>query len=181
MRIESEGEAERLLCSILRDTQTRQRCLETFADAVREAHYHSEGLWAITCSKDKVRLQVGPVIIGNIGDRRAGTERLWLALDRTSLVRGDEGPTVEGSGDWEWGVGKWATYRVVPTRNGCYFPSEGHEEIWPEIRELHFEAIRKAARRGGLRQRTKDGHSPGISRYLRNALGRSVPDPAYSG
>ena len=121
------------------------------------------------------------MIICNIGDRNAGTERHWLALDRDSLARAGTNAMLEGSEAWEWGVGKWATYRVVPTRNGCYFPPEGHEEILPEIRELHFEAIRKAARRGGLRQKTQDGHSPGIPRYLWNALGRSVPDPAYSG
>ncbi len=181
MRIDSEGEAERLVCSILRNAQTRRRCLEAFADAVCEAHHYSEGLWAVTCSEEKVRLQVGPVIICNIGDRYAGTERLWLALDRDSLARAGDGLTFERSRDWEWGVGKYATYRAIPTRNGYYLPSERHEEIWPEIRELHFEAIRKAAKRGGLRSKTKNGHSPGIPEYLRNALGRSVPDPAYSG
>ena len=181
VRIDSEGEAEKLVGSILRNTQTRQRCLEAFADAACEADRHSDGIWAVTCSKEKIRLQVGPVIICNIGDRRAGTERLWLALDRESLARAGERSTFEGSGDWEWGVGKYATYRVISTRNGCYFPSERHEKIWPEIRGLHFEAIRRAGQRGGSRQRTKDGHSPGILEHLRNTLGRSVPDPAYSG
>ena len=180
MRINSEGEAKRLVCSILRDAETRRRCLEAFADAVREAHHHSEGLWAVTCLEEKVRLQVGPVIVCNIGNKRLGNERVWLALDRDSLGA-DQEALLAGSGDWQWGVGEFATYRVVPTRNGCYFPSERHEEIWPEIREMHFEAIRKAAQRGGLRPKTKVGHSPGILEYLKNALGRSVPDPAYSG
>ena len=69
----------------------------------------------------------------------------------------------------------------IPTRNGYYLPSEDHEDIWPEIRELHFKAIRRAADRGGLRPKTKEGHSPGVLEYLRNTLGRSLPDPAYSG
>ncbi len=69
----------------------------------------------------------------------------------------------------------------IPTRNGYYLPSEDHEDIWPEIRELHFKAIRSAADRGGLRPKTKEGHSPGVLEYLRNTLGRSLPDPAYSG
>ena len=180
MRIQTGGEAEGLVRSILRDAQTRRRCLEAFADAICEAHRHSEGLWAITCSEEKIRLQVGPVIICNIGDRHVGTERLWLALDMDSLARSGSRSTFEGSGDWEWGAGKWATYRAVPTRNGYYLPSEKHEEIWPEIREHHFEAIRKAAQRGGLRSRTRDSHSPGVPEYLRSTLGRSVPDPAHS-
>ena len=180
MRIDSEGEAERLICSIVRDVKTRQRCLEAFAEAVREAHRHSEGIWAVTCSDEKVRLQVGPVIICNIGDKSAGTERLWLALDRDSLARGGKAALLEGSVDWEWGVGKYATYRVIPTRNGCYFPSERYEDIWPEVRELHFESIRRAAQRGGLRPKTKEGHSPGVLEYLRSTLGRSMPDPVYA-
>ena len=179
MRIDSEGEAERLIRSIVRDATTRQRCLGAFADAVCEADRYGEGQWAVTCSKEKIRLQVGPVRICNIGDKSAGTERLWLALDRDSLRAGKEA-LLEGSGDWEWSD-KDQRYQAIPTRNGYYFPSEEHEKIWPEIREIHFEAIRKAAQRGGLRPKTKAGHSPGILKYLRTTLGRSVPEPAYYG
>jgi hypothetical protein len=153
----------------------RRRCLEAFADAVVEADHHSEGLWAITCTEEKIRLQVGRVIICNIA-----VERMWMALDRDSLARGGKEALLERSKSWQWSS-KDSRYREIPTRNGYYLPSEDHEDIWPEIRELHFNAIRRAAERGGLRSRTKENHSPGVLEYLKNTLGRSLPDPAFSG
>jgi hypothetical protein len=39
VKIDSEGQAEGLVCSIVRDTERRRRCLEAFAEAVREASY----------------------------------------------------------------------------------------------------------------------------------------------
>ena len=179
MRIESAAEAEKYVSSILRDEDIERRCLEAFADTVEEAIRSNEEQWAITCKKGKVRLQVGPVIICNIGDGRAGTERLWMALDRDRLAREGKTALLDTFEEWQWSDVD-QEYTAVSTRNGYYVPSERHDKVWLEIRELHFESIRKAADRGGLRLPTKNGHSPGVLEYLRSTIGRTLPPPAYS-
>ena len=111
MKVNSESEAERLICSLVSE-QMRRRCLEAFADAVVEANHHTEGLWAITCTEEKVRLQVRRVIICNIA-----AERMWMALDRDSLASGGKESLLENSKSWQWSK-KDSRYNYIPTRNG---------------------------------------------------------------
>ncbi|MDD3316571.1 MAG: HNH endonuclease [Methanosarcina sp.] len=64
--------------------------------------------------------------------------------------------------------------------NGYYFPSSRDLEIWPIIRDFHFEYIRKVANKyEWLNLKSQSKHAPELLDYLNNELGQSVPSPNY--
>jgi putative restriction endonuclease len=177
MTISSESEARQHVLSILPERDVRQKCLEVFAEAVTEADACGRDRWAVTyrTGRDmKVRLIAGHIIVCTLGNGR-----IWMALDREILATSNARSLLEASGDWEWGTGRFAEYRQIPSKNGYYLPSEKHLEIWPVIRQLHFESIRRAADQTTMDPRTPGRHSPEILQYLRDETGRDLPDPLY--
>jgi hypothetical protein len=63
MVLGSEGEARRLMLSVLPTPDTRHKCIVVFADAIEEANRHGRDVWAVTHTRDKVRLIVGHIIV----------------------------------------------------------------------------------------------------------------------
>ncbi len=178
MKSSSEDEAERFVVSVLPEAGIRQECLTMFADAVEEAHRCGRDRWAVTRTAEKVRLIVGHVIVCTFRDRPEHGP-VWMALDEELLGTSNHRSLLERSGDWEWDVDQYPRYATIRSRNGYYSPSEKHAELWPMIRRLHFEAIRKAADHRAMDPRTSKGHSPEILRYIEKELGRQLPDPLY--
>lgn len=175
MKVSSETEARKHVISILKESNAGHILLRMFADAISEANVHGREKWAITCTNSKVRLQVGHVIICTLEDGR-----IWMALDKSLLEVSRRRSRFENTEDWRWDDSVYPEYSSINSKNGYYFPSEQHEEIWPEIRRLHFESIYRAADGSSIRSSTTEGHSSGILKYLRNTLGCRVPDPLYS-
>lgn len=140
--VSSEGEARQLFLSILPEPDTRQKCLTVFADAIEEANRHGRDVWAVTHTRDKVRLIVGHIIVCTL-ENRPEHGPIWMALDK-GLV-GTSKSLLERSGDWRWDVDQYPEYPTIESRNGYYSPSQKHAELWPTIRRLHFESIGKAA------------------------------------
>ncbi len=166
--VSSEGEAERLILSILPQSDTRQKVLTVFADAIEEANRHGRDVWAVRDNRArKVRLHVGRVVICTIGNGS-----IWMALDKGLLDTSNHESFLERSGDWEWGKGRYAEYRLIPSRNGIYMPSEKHPELCPVIRRLHFESISKAANQTTIDPRTHKGHSTELPSYIGKQLAR---------
>ncbi len=177
MAIGSEGEARQHMLSIFPEADIRQKCLVMFAEAIDEANRQGRDTWAVTHATGtgrKVRLIVGHLIVCTLGNGR-----LWMALDKGLLETPNHRSLLAESDDWEWGTGRYAEYRQIPSRNGYYRPLEEHSEIWDVIQRLHFESIFKAASQTTMDPRTPGRHSPVILEYLRNELGRRVPDPLY--
>lgn len=174
MKVGSDGEAERLVLSILPEVDVRQKCLEIFADAIAEANIYGRDKWAVVHTSRKVRLIVGHIIVCTIVDGH-----VWMALDKGLLGSSNDRSLLEQSGDWEWDTDGYPEYPSISSRNGHYRPSEKHAEIWPAVRRLHFESIYRAANQTTMDPRTPQGHSPEILRHLRNELGRHVPDPLH--
>ena len=104
---------------------------------------------------------------------------IWMALDEGLLDTFHYQPLLEQSADWEWDTEKYPEYPTIQSRNGYYRPSERHADIWPLIKQLHFESVRKAAGQTTMDPRTPRGHALEILEYLRTELGRGVPDPLY--
>jgi len=108
-------------------------------------------------------------------------EGLWLSLDKQLLdERKDAQNLLEASEAWRWGEGDWAEYQRVPSRNGYYIPSKDSLDIWPVIRGLHFEHIKKTAGEcNQLRGPSQRNHSPELLAYISSELERSIPYPDY--
>ena len=101
-----------------------------------------------------------------------------MALDKDALATSGSRSLLEASDDWNWGTGRYAEYRQIPSRNGYYLPSDEHHVIWPAIRGFHFESIRKAADQSTMDPRTSKRYTPAILQYLRNELGRENRTPS---
>ncbi len=178
MTISSEGEARQLMLSILPETGNREKCLMACADAITEANAQGRDKWAVTHTSGKVRLVVGHLIVCTLRNRPEHGP-MWMALDKELMRTSNYRSLLEQSDDWEWDTEKYPEYPTIQSRNGYYRPSERHAETWPVIERLHFESICKAANQTTMDRRTPKGHSPEILEYLRNELGRPVPDPLY--
>ena len=59
--------------------QTEKRCLEMFAESIREANRSGSDKWGVThYGKDRVRLNVGSIVVCTL---HAGG--IWFALDKS--------------------------------------------------------------------------------------------------
>ena len=176
MAVGNEGEARGLMLSILPESEARQKCLMVFAEAIVKANSCGRDVWAVTHTRDKVRLVVGHVIVCTLKNRSEHGP-IWMALDK-GLVSSSKYP-LEQSGDWEWDNDRYPEYTTIESRNGYYSPSERHAELWDSIKHLHYEAISKAANQTTMDPRTPNGHTPEILAYIGKELGRQLPDPHY--
>jgi hypothetical protein len=172
-----KDQVSRLMLSVLPSgADVGQKCLRVFADGIERADGHGRNVWAVTHTKDKVRLIVGHVIVCALKNRPEHGP-IWMALDK-GLVESSAFP-LERSGDWEWDNDRYPEYKTIDSRNGYYSPSENHDELWGMIKPLHFWSIRKAAYRTTMDPRTPKGHTPEILSYMRTELGRQLPDPLH--
>ena len=172
----NEDEAKQIKCSLLPQEEKRKLCLEMFVEVVNHANSYGNDKWGTYYERKVVRLLVGSLIVFTI-------ERgcVWLALDKP-LLEGSEQHQylLERENSWQWDQDDYPTYSKVPSRNGYYIPSESHSEIWPIIRLLHFEFIRKVAEKyPSLRTTSQARHNSTLLSYLRNELEQFVPDPIY--
>ena len=163
---------QEIIETLLPDSTKREAYLTIFADAIVEANIHGGDKWAVHLLDDRVRLIVGHNIICTIIDGR-----IWLALDQSLFptAKIDLNQTKE----WEWDQREYPEYSSIGSTNGYYTSSSQHTNIWVEIRRLLNEAIYQAAHRRKMDPRTPDKHNPEVLQYLRDELGKTIPDPAY--
>ena len=168
---------EQIVSSLLPDEEHRKVCLSLFVESLLKANTYGSNKWGIYCYNGGVRLLVGSLIVCTIHK-----EGLWLPLDKQLLdEKKDEKSLLEGNRAWRWEKGKYAEYEQVPSRNGYYVPSEENPDLWPVIRDLHFECITKAAHKcNQLRCDSQKKHSPELLAYIGDELGQSIPGPDYS-
>ena len=167
---------EKAMSSLLPDEEYRKTCLSLFVESLLEASSYGRNKWGVYCYSEGVRLLVGSLIVFTV--HKNG---LWLSLDKQLLNEmKDKQSILEGSKAWHWDNGDWAEYKAVSSKNGYYIPSSKNLEIWPILRDFHFEYIKKAANRyGQLRIDSQGKHSPELLVYLSNELGQSLPCPDY--
>jgi hypothetical protein len=154
--------------------QTEQRCLEIFAESIKEADRSGSSKWGVThYGNDRVRLNVGSIVVCTL---HAG--RIWFALDK-AWQGSAECVFLDRSHDWKWTPGH--DYVAVPSMSGFYAPSaaKAHTTTWTKIRKMHFALINKAASKyRKLRSSSKRAHSADFMNYLRQRLNDpTIPDP----
>jgi len=153
--------------------QTEQRCLEMFAESIKEANHCGNDKWGITLYKDRVRLIVGSIVVCTL---EAGS--VWFALDRNFQGSTDHA-FLDKAVDWKW-TPRY-DYVAVPSMSGYYKPSTPgiHAQTWAKIKKMHFSLIDKAALKyRKLRAPSKKVHSEDFMDYLRQRLNDpTIPDP----
>ncbi|MFA7071098.1 HNH endonuclease [Methanoculleus bourgensis] len=168
---------EHTISSLLPNEEYRRVCLSLFVESLLKANTYGSDKWGAYCYSEGVRLLVGSLIIFTVHK-----EGLWLSLDKQLLNEmKDEQSLLEKSKAWRWERGEYSEYEPVPSRNGYYVPSGESLDIWPIIRDFHFEYIKKVANKYvWLRSDSQKKHSPELLAYISNELGQSIPSPNYS-
>ncbi|KAF5037046.1 HNH endonuclease [Methanoculleus sp. UBA430] len=167
---------EETILSLLPDEDYRRACLSLFVESLLEANSYGRNKWGVYCYSEGVRLLVGSLIVCTV--HKNG---LWLSLDKQLLNEmKDKQDILEECKAWHWDNGDWSEYKKIPSKNGYYIPSSRDLDIWPLLRDLHFEYIKKAANKYDLlRIDSQKKHSPELLVYLSNELDQSIPRPDY--
>lgn len=151
-----------------------KRCLEMFAECIKEANRHGSDKWGVTLCSDRVRLNVGFVIVCTLSDGG-----IWFSFDKSCLGSAAYAVVDKEIQYWEWTP--QYKYKVVPSISGTYTPpiTPVHGNIWAEIRTMHFSFIGNvAAKFKNLRPSSKKSHSQDFMTYLRQELNDpTIPDP----
>lgn len=164
------------ITSLVPDEKIRKIYLSVFLESLIEAHSYGANKWGTYYSKerDRLRLLVGSLIVLTLHDHG-----IWISLDQELLPEATE--SLNFSKTWRWDTGPWANYKIIPSRNGFYMPSDDDRHIWPVIRRLHFAYISKVANRySQLREDSQRKHMPEVLLYLRRTLNQYIPDPIYA-
>lgn len=167
----SEAEATRLIDRILQNPANREPCLRFFSNSINCAHAQGPSKWGVTLHDDRIRLNVGGVVVCTLQN-----DRLWLALDRES-VSVETHASLEALIGWKW---EKHYYRVIPSLAAFYSPSQPDTQESQITAIPHQQYIRLAAKRWHeLIPRCQQAHSPGVLKAISAILGRKLPDPAY--
>ena len=162
---------EHTISSLLPNEEYRRVCLSLFVESLLKANTYGSDKWGAYCYSGGVRLLVGSLIVFTVHK-----EGLWLSLDKQLLNEmKDEQSLLEKSKAWRWERGKYSEYEPVPSRNGYYVPSGESLDIWPIIRDFHFEYIKKVANKYvWLRSDSQKKHSPELLALLKPSCRGSV-------
>ncbi|KKG11732.1 hypothetical protein EO98_15790 [Methanosarcina sp. 2.H.T.1A.6] len=158
------------------DEKFRKVCLSLFLQSINQANSYGSNKWGVHYRRDGIRLLVGSLIVFTI--HKNG---IWLALDKQLLnERKDTRESLGINKLWQWDDGKWSEYKAVPSMNGYYTPSSENLEIWPIIRDFHFEYVKKVANKyEWLNIKSQSKSTPELLTYLEKELGQSIPVPKY--
>jgi len=185
-----ELQAKELFESILPDILVRDVGLSILADGIIEANFHRRDNWAVTNTKnypDSIWFQVS-----HYATLTLENNSIWIALDKQLIenpINNNIAFLSENEFGWKPDLDGTPQFKdkhkpgIPFSINGYYVPVsyESHAEIWPYMRRLFFEFIFKAEYIGQpMQQVTKDLHIPGILMYLRNKIGKHIPDPLYN-
>lgn len=172
------------LTNLLPDEKYRKKCFLYFVESIHEAHSYGQNKWGVYSNKQKIRLLVGNLILLTIHKKG-----IWISLDKQSLNESKERYLmVSNSKHWEWETDKYSEYNPIPSKhivsvNGYYRPSNNDLDMWPIIKELHFNYIKKVSTAyKQLKITSQVKHSNNLIRYLKEELNiTDIPTPSYHG
>ncbi|MBN1921825.1 MAG: hypothetical protein JW892_11305 [Anaerolineae bacterium] len=159
--------ARSVLERLIPDVEMRRRCLNLMVDYVLAAHELSPATWEITLFRDRVRLNIGTIqtfVISSAG--------IYTVLDADSLSA-EEKQALVGQGN-----SPQQLYASVPATYDIQFPAAALGNIEALLRKAYKPLVARAFE-GAKRTMYYKSHSPSVVAYLREFLGREIPDPDY--
>jgi hypothetical protein len=183
---QSETVAREVIEDLLPNPTSRSIGLQILAHSIHYAHNEDDRRWAITLcpgGEKSVRLTVGMVFVWNISERT----RSEIAITVDGIAQ--ELEPIQGYLHPQDIVALQSVKRVPaePVDNApgfssspeavwCQFNTRDVEHAWPLVKASH-ERLLKTLATGRLNASVISAHSPGVLKYLRNSLGRDIPDP----
>ncbi len=161
----SEDNARNVIERIVTDSSAREALLPVFVESIDRAHYVAAHKWGITVARDRVRLNVGMIVVCTLY-RGA----VWLALEGAH----DLSPLPHLDG-WEYN----GPYNGFPDMTEVYVFPQLHE-LTPAVQQAHYRLIEHAKDKfSKLRSTAESAHNDGALIYLEQILHRTLPRPLY--
>lgn len=169
-------EVRKLIEQSLPDPEIRKQYLNLFADTIVEANRIAPNNWGVSMYNGAIRLNVGGVIVWTLsrsGPKDRPAVQVWLVVDSHGLsVEGQK--VLDGGKKWE------KPDYPIPGAAAYYLDTKGLIAGWPVLREAAWGFLRKATlTTKEFRKPSRKAYAPEVIAYLRQELGRSLPEPAY--
>lgn len=160
--------AREIMERLLPDARARRSALIFLAGAIQQAHALAPHRWGITLQSGLVRLNVGRI------------ETLTIVQDLVHVVfHTDTRPIrVRSASGVRWSEAGRTVYASV--LGSCYLNIKAAR--FPALRAplvASHKVLMYLASETSINPETRVGHSPGVLRYLEEALDIVLPDPAY--
>ncbi len=172
-------ETRQLFESFFPEPTLRARCLSWFAERIRNAHRNAPGEWTVRLHIRKPK-QIY-LIVGHLVPFSVVQGNIWMALDQQQLEAHPQYTEyLNEAQSWKWRIGRYAYFKLVPSRNGCYFPdADPSQELWPRVWKLNSTFVKRIGElKRKLHPQSRGGYEPAIIEYLRQELKTSLPEPA---
>ena len=175
MYLDSFSKTKSLSVRFFPEPMLRERCLSLFAESIRTAHCHAPDEWTVSLHPREIRLVVGHLIPFSLMEGR-----IWIALDLDLLEAIDLHETcLNEARSWQWKTKHYSVFKLVPSRNGYYFPDKDPlEKLWPMVWKLNAAFIKRI---GNLKRRlhpqSRAKYEPAVLEFLRQELNQPVPNP----
>jgi MoxR-like ATPase len=157
------------------DPQVRRTCLSVLTDSIEIANAISPASWGVTMRFDQRVLRL------NVSSTQAcvlHSASLNLVLDREAL---DPDLLRRVDAEMSHGDRSGAAYASIPFAYGATLPIPRLVDLLPLVRDAHRSFVERSARQVRTRARFYRSHTQSVIDYLRQELGRDVPEPGYGG
>lgn len=153
------------------DPAFRHNWLTVLANAIDLAHKIQPNSWSVNSYSDRIRLMVGRLAV--IGLYRS---RLSFLVDKEQISE-------EAWSDLQSRAGVAIDSLILKTfpmsRWVSMSPDHQAEAVWPLIAKAHASVVERCATLTKIRTSEWWSHAPGVIVFLRQELGRDLPNPAY--
>jgi MoxR-like ATPase len=155
---------------VIPDPVVRIKRLELMANSIELAHTTAPLSWSTRQVKGESFL----LYVANLVAFQLHPHRLYIVLDKDALDE-EQRALLDDAG-----IEDGYSFESVPFSYGISIPTERIDELFPQVRNSHESFIERAARMVRTRSHYHQIHQPEVIQYLREELGRDLPQPAYS-
>jgi hypothetical protein len=165
MTNQQANEPNEVIERLLPHMSERVEVLRVFADSIRLAHATGADRWGISLLSDRLRLNVGQVVVCAI--EKNG---IWLALDRDAIPE-QELSRLREARAWQSPV-----YRGLRSSASIVVEAEQLASIVPQVWQAHQRLIELAAEKYGiLKDELQHTHAEKVIDLLRRDLQFELP------
>ena len=177
MATKSLSEIRKLFEKFFPEQTLRLRCLSLLSESIESAHHYAPDEWVVVVPSNRTRIRL---TVGHLVTFEVAHEKVWVALDLKELEATPQAVMLLNEArSWQWETGRYSEFKLVPARNGYYFPdADLSEELLPIIWELNFAFVKRIGElKRKLRPWSRAAYQPAVLEFLRQELKQSIPEP----
>ncbi len=177
MLIKSVLEIKQLFEKLCPEQTARATAISLFAESIEHAHKCAPDEWVVVfrSSRPEIRLTVGHLVTFAVEP-----QKLWISVDLKQLEMSPELMDILNQAQsWQWKTGRYEYFKLVPARNGYYFPDiDSSKELLPVIWSLNCAYVSRIGElKRKLRPWSRKAYQPAVIEFLSQEVGRQLPEP----